>query len=65
MSDQVILFCVNCKKWKSLLEVGRVPEQPDCPLCGSRMVAALMPWEEGEIKVVRKPEKAKTSTFLG
>ena len=60
-NDRVLLFCVNCQSWKSLRTVERVPEPPECPRCGSRLVAALKPWEEEEIRVVKKPEKSKTA----
>ncbi|MBP2132248.1 ATP-dependent Lhr-like helicase [Methanomicrobium sp. W14] len=58
-NDNIILFCMNCRKWKIKTTVGRVPEDIVCPRCGARLIAALKPYEEDYIKVVSKKEKTK------
>jgi ATP-dependent Lhr-like helicase len=43
------------------MNVSSVPEQPQCPLCNSKLIAALKPWEDEEVVVVKKSEKVKTA----
>jgi len=60
LNDRIILFCLTCKKWKSKINVASVPEQPQCPLCSSKLIAALKPWEDEEVVVVKKSDNVKT-----
>jgi ATP-dependent Lhr-like helicase len=44
--DDVLLVCMNCRNWKSRTVVSRVPDHPQCPKCGARLIAALKPYED-------------------
>lgn len=60
MNDHVLMFCVSCKKYSAKRKVKDVEEVPECPVCGSRMVAALKPWEKEEIDLVKKSQNLKS-----
>ncbi|RXE55378.1 DEAD/DEAH box helicase [Methanoculleus taiwanensis] len=62
--EDVILFCMNCRKWKSKTTVERVPDRPQCPLCNARLVAALKPWDEPMIAAAKKQKKTEEERAL-
>ncbi|OPY37673.1 MAG: putative ski2-type helicase [Methanoregula sp. PtaU1.Bin051] len=56
-ADDVVLCCMNCHNWKSRTVISRVPEHPQCPKCGARLIAALKPWEEPLYAIANKKRK--------
>ena len=57
--EDVVLFCMHCRKWKSRTVVERVPDKPQCPLCSARLIAALKPWDEQLIPAVKKKNRSE------
>ncbi len=57
--DEVILACMNCRSWKSKTVVSRVPDVPQCPKCGARLIAALKPYEGDAYDIVSKKKKTE------
>jgi len=55
--DRVILLCTHCTEWKVKTKVKRVPDQPECPECGSTRIASLNPWADEVVQAVRSQEK--------
>jgi ATP-dependent Lhr-like helicase len=44
--EEVVLCCLHCRKWHAKTPVARVPDRPQCPSCGARLIAAVKPYEE-------------------
>jgi len=55
--DEMVLACMNCRSWKSRTVVSRVPEHPQCPKCGARLIAALKSYEEEDYALAVKKKK--------
>jgi ATP-dependent helicase Lhr and Lhr-like helicase len=55
--DDVLLCCMNCRDWKSRTVISRIADQPRCPKCGARLIAALKPYEEETYTIVKKLRK--------
>src|SRR5512136_1394693 len=62
--DDVLLFCMNCRDWKSRTVVSHVPNPPQCPKCGARLIAALKPYEDEVLAVLKKPKKTQSERAI-
>jgi ATP-dependent Lhr-like helicase len=60
----VLLVCMNCRDWKSRTVVSRVPDHPQCPKCGARLIAALKPYEDDLYTSIRKQPKTKVERAI-
>lgn len=55
--QEILLTCMNCRKWKTKTAVARVPDQPVCGNCGARLIAALKPYETELYTIANKKKK--------
>jgi len=55
--QEVILACMNCRKWKVRTIVDRVPDHPVCGHCNAKLIAALKPYEEEQYSLANKKNK--------
>ncbi|MDO8841756.1 MAG: DEAD/DEAH box helicase, partial [Methanocalculus sp.] len=57
-AQEVIIACMHCKNWKKKTILERIPDQPECPKCGARLIAALKPYEEENYRIMKKKKKS-------
>jgi len=59
LHDHVLLVCVDCCTYHQKVQVAHVPEDIECPVCGSTFVAALKPWEREMRELLVKSKRTK------
>ncbi|MEM3206405.1 MAG: DEAD/DEAH box helicase [Halobacteria archaeon] len=57
LRDRVALACVACGKYRVVKTVASVEPKPECPKCGSRLLAALKPWEAPDPRHLGPPPR--------
>jgi ATP-dependent Lhr-like helicase len=53
------LVCMGKGDWNSVRTVSTLDDEVICPICGSKMIAAVRPVDDGLVKVVRKHIQGK------
>lgn len=59
LNTSVRLICVNCGDYMNIKPVKKVEEQPECPKCGSRLIAAVRRGFRSASDIVKKKIKKK------
>lgn len=57
LEAKVKLLCLHCLSWETITKVGSVKGSIICPLCGSRLVAAISPWDSETRSIARKKRR--------
>jgi ATP-dependent Lhr-like helicase len=53
------LVCMGKGDWNSVRTVSTLDDEVTCPVCGSKMIAAVRPSDDGLVKVVKKRIQGK------
>jgi ATP-dependent Lhr-like helicase len=62
MATRVRLLCTNCAEYTEVLPVREVADQPECPKCGSRLIASVHKRRIDAVYIVKKKLKKKPLT---
>lgn len=52
--SRLLLVCLHCLRFRKEVSVNEVGEEVKCPVCGSKVVAALNPWDTDTVKLLEK-----------
>lgn len=59
MNTIIMIVCLNCHQFKLTTRVRDVEEEPECPLCGSRLIGIVTREFDEFEKIMRKKQKKR------
>ena len=62
LTSRIRLLCVNCGEYNIVRTVRDVDSEPECPKCGSRLIAALRRYQTDALNIVKKKIKKRELT---
>ncbi len=62
LTTRIRLLCVNCGEYNIVRTVRDIEDQPECPKCGSRLIAAVRKYKTNANDIVKKRLKKREMT---